>query len=565
MHHCSRQLALHGFWSGLVRGRQLAQDFIEFSLAIAAVAFVGMIGLNVLGGAEAQILGGKDTPNNPLDAPPPTGKFLNHNTSTSIDCGGQHIFYPSATINCTITVVDTHTPASADTPPGDQVHLTLNGIRIGVCNLTPTVGSYTTSTCVWSYTFKTTDQGVGKALVAMYDTPATDHNSSQSANYMLDVYIQLGFQFDCGDPAGSLLDFFGNPSPSMVDSWSTQFGSPLACRVRVRDISDNQWRDKEDVSLSSTAAAGWPYFSCWTNNQVSWVNNPNVCKQPSATWSCKTDSNGWCINADTGSAYFEYRLSLYDSQSLPPTSAATVQIVGSALGQSGASPNITINPNTIAHDSGALFHCTPPLGTTITAPHWTAVHPTTGNSGVWSDSTISWPFGTDLMMSCTAVVLDLGRNPTTFDNNCPTCNVDLVETTPPLGKVTTYIFDKTKCKVSGCDPATDLYTTQPPLCTLGHLAANPTVQSSVGPIPPLLFSGSYFPNQPTGQLWNGGPVPNGFVSWCSQTLTFPSAAHGGPGHYVVRASYNGFAGAHAPSSQPGSFASQDMPVDIYTP
>src|SRR5262249_42891149 len=154
---------------------------------------------------------------------------------------------------------------------------------------------------------------------------------------------------------------------------------------------------------------------------------------------------------------------------------------------------------------------------------------------------------------CTALVMDYDVNIMTFDAGCsmPSCNVDGVATTPPLGSVTFTVYDKDHPLAPGVFPPVASYhctdTTNPAIpATTGHLTQRP-------PMDP-----GYFPTQPIGQQWQPTPSDNPFASWCSGQV--PLA----PGHWQIKASFdgNGPSGPHLASNLNGGFDSEALNVDV---
>src|SRR5438045_2005864 len=87
--------------------RQTAQGFVEYGLIVAVVAFLAMIGLSQVNGAEEAVLSGKQ-----LAPQPPATGFGLHQTSTAISCPLTTVVADNTSyLDCTAEVDDLSSPA----------------------------------------------------------------------------------------------------------------------------------------------------------------------------------------------------------------------------------------------------------------------------------------------------------------------------------------------------------------------------------------------------------------------------------------------------------------------
>lgn len=538
------------------RGRQAAQDFVEYGLIVAAIAFVGMIGFNAIGRAEATILKADS-----LDAPaPPVGYFL-HPTQTTLACppanpGPEYLADGTSQLVCTVSVQDTYSPSADRTVPRGSVTWNLDGTSNACSALVaqPAVAPNPADTATCQFPILLANPLTltnPHNLFAQYSVQTSKHSASQSTPpFQFTVIAKIDFNFNCMDPSvgGSTL-------------WTTQFGVPLHCTLQLADESTSGPSYGKTVTISSTAANGWSYFSCWIANPIDPTEEVNDCPQPAPTWTCTTDATGYCLNA--GERDFEYRLDIRDDGL--PTAPVTLNLVAHSPPQHDAlSTNaITVNPNSTPHPTGVVLHCSGPDSGYVVSPYGQIpVRGTTlvpGKDAVASDANLLHSGPPTGSVNCTALAMDLSQNPMTYDWGCngsggTQCDINKVDQSPPLGTVTVTVYDRA---ISGCPTPTDCGPGDIAInlpqggvfsCGLGHPAQNPTVPSS----PP---SSAYYPTQPTGQQWNALNSSDPFVSWCGVSINFPQ------GHFLVRASYNG-SGAHLGSGVVPGFASRDLTVDI---
>src|SRR5215831_17280588 len=129
--------------------RQPGQGLVEFSLSIAAVAFVAMIGFKALSTAQGAYWGAV-APS--LAAPTPgPGVFL-HPTQTDITynaatCNQGAQAFSGQTLSCTATVTDVF--SSDRVPPRGSLRWTLNGTPT-TCALNAV--SFIASACTFNHT-----------------------------------------------------------------------------------------------------------------------------------------------------------------------------------------------------------------------------------------------------------------------------------------------------------------------------------------------------------------------------------------------------------------------------
>jgi hypothetical protein len=521
-----------------VHRRRLAQGLVEYGMIVAAVAFVGMVGLQFVGRAEESLLGGE-----PLASTPPVAGFFLHPTSTTISCASSYI--AGTALNCTATVDDTFLPVAQAFSPGGSVRLRLDATQIATCTLLPVGGTHY-SQCALSYTFAQADSG-SHNLVADYFGQTTNHNTSSSTPLAVTVAPKIGFIFQsCTNP--------------WVPAWSFQaaIGQPLICRLKVVDGTNPTipWNAGQPVHVTASNAGGYPFFSCFVDyandtspghaNSLAAINS---CSQPQGFMDCVTIAGGWCVWQ--GKQEFEYRRTLDDNG--VPGPVVSDWLMATALGQSGRFDPITLTPqpahqpiNIVAftqHRTGTTINCVAPVSPGTLAPGPTGQVRTTTSPPITVDSVANIYSPVLFTVACTATVMDLNPN-TAFDLNpvYPTCNpipdpracnVDDVDVHPPLGTVTFTLADPSPCP---CPPAVPIFKGQQ-TCTLGPGPANPA--------PPA----SYVPPHPAGQIR--------YVSHCSVNLSFPAGIH-----WTVVASYGSPLSAHLPSSAGSSFASPDMEVDV---
>jgi hypothetical protein len=264
---------------------------------------------------------------------------------------------------------------------------------------------------------------------------------------------------------------------------------------------------------------------------------------------CVTDATGFCFSTANNQLWFDYRVLRADSNPSPAPLLHHIVATDTATGQYSGSPQITVSTNSAAHDTGVIVHCGPGANYAVTPGIPQQVFLAT--DGVISDADIQAVLAQPINVNCTIAVLDLDPNPFTFQRGCtlgqPECDIDHVDTTPPLGTAIITITDE--------DHGGDVTVT----CNLGHAGSNPPVPASTYPGQPSAPS-SYYPSQPIGQNWGLGG--SGFASWCSTPITFPA------GHFLVKGTYAGEAAHQASPSGAGpynpnqSFASEDMHVNV---
>jgi hypothetical protein len=497
---------------GSVHRRRLAQGLVEYGMIVAAVAFVGMVGLQFVGRAEESLLGGE-----PLASTPPVAGFFLHPTSTGIICASSYI--AGTALNCTATVDDTFLPVAQAFSPGGSVRLRLDATQIATCTLAPVGGTHY-SQCLLSYTFAQSDSG-SHSLVADYFGQTTDHNTSSSSPLPVTIAKNIGFQFPTCNNPWTGADF------------SATIGQPLICQIQVIDgITGTPWPAGESVHVTavSSAAGGLSFFSCFTdysNDMSPGHSNSHAtiagCPTPQSSIDCVTVAGGSC--AWQGQTRFLYRKTLDDSQQ-PAALPVTDFLRASALGQSTDSGPIAITPTANRHETETLVQCTAPSLPATSRFIRLSPIPLIGDAEFG-------PFP-PFSMQCTAAVLDLDPN-TTFDwPNCSNvdprfCNIDDVDTHGPLGQARFSIVDRVTGTPLGVRT-----------CNLHGPALGP---------PP-----SNLPAQPQGQIR--------YASWCTTDVAGPNSLTFSAGTEVnIIPSYNGGPG-HWQSSHPGSLAADTMHIDV---
>jgi hypothetical protein len=502
-----------------LRRGHLAQGLVEYGMIVAAVAFVGMVGLQLVGRAEEAVLRGE-----PLaSATPVPGFFLHPTTTTLSGCvGGNYIAGDS--ITCIATVNDTFLPAAQASPPGGNVRLRLDATQIALCAtpLAP-IGPHTSQCTLAPYTLQQTDAG-SHGLVADYFNQTTNHNTSSSTPPLaVTIAPKIAFNFaTCTNPwNGPLWNF------------RAAIGQPLICQLRVVDGVDGvtPWPAGQTVHLTADNIGGSVWFGCFTDyvaspsNSFAMTNDPGC--MPRDYLDCTTVAGGLC--AFMGQPYFEYRRTYTDAGQAP---AGTDHLHALALGQPGVSGPITLGVGNL-HTTGTILNCDP---TNVTRRDTQDVRKNPGPI-VTVTSDVNLVANGSLTVSCTASVMDLDPT-TTFDYpacsniNVHACNIDDVDAFSPLGIVHFTISDL------------DYGTSVDVPCTLGHLSATPS---------PVTVSPTHLLNQPVGQIR--------YASWCSLVnYSF------GPGNWKIVASYLTPVTPHYPSPTLGDpwdgFASLDLNIRV---
>jgi hypothetical protein len=300
----------------------------------------------------------------------------------------------------------------------------------------------------------------------------------------------------------------------------------------VRDGVDHvtPWPAGENVRIDSTDTDGYSYFSCYTANNYAAITNP-ACT-PKDHWDCVTDAAGMC--AWMGQQFFLYRKTFDDNDvALPMLLPRPDSLTATAAGQTRSAAVINVTPPTTVHETGVTVNCEAPPPAGVAVDH--------NNTGyvrqipvMTVQSVANLGSSTPFSINCTASVMDLDPN-TTFDyptcvNADPRrCDIDFVDTYPPLGTVT-FTFRYRGTSVQAAPDQT---------CQLGPSAT---------PAPPP----TYVPPRMPGQIR--------YFSSCAVPFNFTSPATA----WTVVASYNGYRVHHAsPNNGPGaSFAAPDLQVDI---
>jgi hypothetical protein len=466
----------------------MAQGLVEYGMIVAAVAFVGMVGLQLVGRAEEAVLRGE-----PLASAPPAPGFFLHPTKTTIPgaCGGITDYYVGQQINCAAVVLDQST--TAPNWPQGQVELLLDGTQVATCTLAQL--SAVSSTCPLSHPVVQGDVGGGHTLVAHYFNQTSNHQTSSSAPPItFNVWPSLDFAFVCQDPWTGA-------------NFKVEVGLPLICTLTVTDKNTGLPYPNVPVMVSTESHPGFAYITCFTAETVSNpggtyanMSDPTCVPQPAqpqATYTCITLADGTC--ARVGQGKFVYRRNYNDLGSIAPNDKLTAL----AWNQSGVSPSITIVPNAIKHSTVTIVNCS----TNVNVPPGTELArgaPMLSDVGLFGTAPMSF--------NCTASVTDANPN-TAFDwfGGTPqcvpgplACNINDETPHAPLGTVLFNIKPS-----GGVDSVLGT-------CQLSHL-----------PPPP-----SYLAPHPWGTWF--------YASWCKAldpVTNLPPVIP--PGSWTVHAAYQG--------------------------
>ncbi len=493
------------------RPRLPAQNLVEFSLTVAAVAVIALAGFTALGRAQATYWGAiQSSPM--LAAPTPAiGDFL-HPTIVSmfpsvrpnVTCDPLSTYHPGDSISCTVTVVDNF-GSNFHTPTG-RIDLTIDGGAPvpGCAALSQVPGDIRSSTCTVTYTWTDADASKSgqRSLVATY-VPTSNHNTNTSVPpLMFTVAPDYLFNLVCQSPTQ------GQPN-------TVEVGGPLFCKLTLTQKyppTNPPAPAGVSVTVSAATGPGYPYFTCFLND----TNDPNTAQHqmvlnvmnnnlvtgcaPSSTpqsFTCTTDSNGFCTLIADATYSFVYRRNYDESGTgFPLTDRLTV----SASGQTPYVQNIQVVLRSSTHQTGTIVKCPSPTSQFQLYARPNGVYPISTDTGVNTQRGVP--------VTCTVFVMDFDPN-TAFDaRTCagPTstgdthCNVDYQRAAAPVGQV-----------AFTTDPSVTLAS---PTCTLSSRVKGPPVG---------------VPSHPWGAWF--------YASWCEVKLT-PSLS----GTWPLTVTYNGRGG-----------------------
>jgi Flp pilus assembly pilin Flp len=471
-----------GCW---LRSRQPAQDVVEYALIVVALAFVGIVALHALGGAEATVFGASATP---LAQPTPgAGTFL-HTTSMTMTCGAPTIFIVGSTdptrnqVTCTVTVTDMDRPAP--TIPQGTILMQLDS-TITPCALN--ANSSASSVCVWNHVWQVGEgDSPGRHTLSARYQPTSNHSvpNAQSANFTVRPW--LTFQpLQCT-----------NPWHPELGTNATEIGHPLQCGLQVTDVARGgpppalTGPYAPMLSSSTGGTGGVPYFSCLPQTFGS-LRNDVICPAPTATWTCQTNASGVCA--------FEYRR-IYDNgiRGVGSDTITAVAFPGD-LQWPTTTANVAIDPPVEPHNVGVTTQCSstaPGLSfANSPEPVWNLVPDragTTWGPSLNTDHAILHTGTYDVQ--CHVIVFD-GETPNPFfdsalDNmSCPfavsaRCAAADNQAHPPLGQV------------SLVDPATNTVYGS---CSLQHspgVMSTLVGQSEYASACPMTLHGGTLPGTP---------------------------------------------------------------------
>jgi hypothetical protein len=482
------------------------------------------MGFNALGVAQATYWGAVQPSFSP--PPPANGDFM-HSTSVSIsptNCDQGIVWHVNQTINCVATVADTF-GSNFHTPTG-TLNWTINSTLVGSCTLTMIDAQ--SSTCPFSYQWRLGDAGT--ALLQATYVPTSNHGSSSLLSPLqFTVTAPYRYNFACKNP---------------WQSWTFQVevGQPLFCTLTVTDsVTGLPAPDGLQVVVTAGSGAGHAYFACFTDDDptngaqhgaaYSRMTAPGCAPQQDQPFNCTVTpgTNGLCTNNYSSSPLygptgcpaptcsFVYRRNYDDTGNF--TTSDQLKATAPSVGESGTSNPISIVSSLAAQGTATALSCASNVQDTVQIVE--------RSKSITSDSALLSVGGGQLMVSCTASVVDVGLN-TAFD--FPVCippinlhcDIDAEQAQSPIGQVTLTVLD----------PSGSLWHTY--TCNLGHIPPPPPNIATLHPL------GAWFES-----------------SWCNSytdetgatasTLTFPFS---GPGaSWTVFPQYQG-SSAHDPSTGP---------------
>lgn len=504
-----------------LRARQSAQEIIELSLIVAAVAVVGMAGLKVLGTAE----NGYFVPlQSSLTANPPSSpNDIVHQTNGSIVCSPTQLL-PNHDVSCTIKLWDAAPTAPKPSDPVGQLQLLVNGTMRAQCPLSHdgSAGAHPFQVTCGPLIYHTQPADAGTTL-HMQAYFIDGNGGHQPLNPLPETFISVVQPYNvtvaCQNP--------WVPGPPTV-----QIGHPIICTANVTDQLTTAAVSNKPVYWTATAANGAPnnlgslhgepLFGCSagasyvTQQQCSPLAAPGTLTISSSTPTCVTDGLGRCSMVyrhnldDVG-----FGVAAGDNEAI---TAYVDQITGDLHDNAGTLP-IQITA-TDQHKTGVLMACNPTAQVTFDPVNDVAQAPVPNRS---IQATLPTLIGLDATgvasttVTCSIGVYDADPNSVLDYPNCyfntanpaQACVADNTDAHKPLG--TGRIVDN-----NGPTNVT---------CTLGR---NPAVS---GPRPTAL------------------PAPVGaefeYATWCHVTITV-TGSPGVPYHFWGW--YSGeAAGGHASS------------------
>jgi hypothetical protein len=495
---------------------------VEFSLSIAAVAFVALMGFHALGAAQATYWGAVQPSFSP--PPPANGDFM-HPTNVTIpatsSCSQGIAWHIGQQITCTATVTDTY-GSNFHTPTG-AVNWSVDGSQFGTCPLT-TIDAQS-STCTISYQWQPGQQGT-HILQATY-VSTSNHGTSDLLSPLTFTVIPYQYSFACNNPWQTW-------------SWQVEVGKPLFCTLTVTDPATGlPAPDGLPVQVSAHSGQGHAYFACFTDDDptkaaqhsaaytrmtgppftvVPPPPQPPVASAPAATgcapqggqpFSCTVipGMNGLCANNNIDyvsqplfassncpapACSFVYRRN-YDAMGSFASSDVLTASAPTLGGESATSNTISIVSSLSTAPTATVIKC----GSNVQRTDQISVRSTLINSdtGLLSNN------GTSLNVSCTAAIVDIGPN-TAFDNSACSwpinlqCDIDAEQPHSPFGQLTLSVYDL-------YNQLQETYT-----CNLGHIPPPPANVATLHPL------GAWFDS-----AWCNSYTDQS--SHTSATLTFP--------------------------------------------
>jgi hypothetical protein len=257
---------------------------------------------------------------------------------------------------------------------------------------------------------------VSHTLVASYTPDSADNGkhapSDLNPPQALTVPVTIAFTPDsthttaCWNP----YSISGFTQPEQVE-----MGHPLICHVLVSYAPGHPVANTAvQVVESATGPSGTPYFSCFTNNDISRLA---TCSNPGPTFIGNTGDSS---SGHPGELWFVYRR-YYDDGLVNPAqvnfTAATMGFTGNTSG----SHQVVVEPPMGMHSADLVVDC--PTNVVSTIP-WLAANGQT----VSSDTSVAGPPGSQV--TCTVVVFD------TDQSFYPSGNPDQDDLYSPSGTVT---------------------------------------------------------------------------------------------------------------------------------
>jgi hypothetical protein len=265
--------------------RQAAQNFVEFGLIVAAVAIVGMLGLQVLGGAEEGYfipLASGLAPRAPVGS-----DDVVHPTTVQIACTPTTVIVGNQA-TCTFSVSDAWSVKRAW--PRGQVDLYVNDAPTGTsCSLVQDTSTGDAALGKCAVTWSPAVANVPSAKLAAHyvandgahTAPTTDPFQMETVQQQVVIRFAPSVQpTACWNPVALV-----NGDPEAVE-----IGHPMYCHLKVTDpqgspVAGTPIQVSSGLGLSD---GGTPFFSCWTNGDQSVYSGCPV----SQTFVRNTDTNG---------------------------------------------------------------------------------------------------------------------------------------------------------------------------------------------------------------------------------------------------------------------------------